>query len=166
MNNKQIDRIITESIHNFILKEIGDTYNPVRNNDNSNYQDELNNELSPKQKEYAFKRHCQNQAAIQGRRNQTNNFDQYAADQWNNDYGFKNPNGKDGEATDWRMVYGRRTPIVQFDDNQKPLNNAGHRAGLRKKLEQGYKAARYAPKTDNDSQELYYDGYGYNEYIK
>ena len=162
MNNKQIDRIITESIHKFILNEIGDTYNPVRNKDNSNYQDELNNELSSKQKEYAFKRHCQNQAAIQGRRNQANNFEQYATDQWNNDYGFENPNGKDGEATNWKMVYGRRMPLIQFDDNQKPLNNAGHRAGLRKKLDQGYKAAKYAPKTDNDSQELYYDGYGYN----
>ena len=156
LNEQSLKRLIREA-----LNEIGDTYRPIKNNKTEYTEREGNDGLTKSQKEYAFKRHCENLAKQQGRDNLAKSFDMYAADQWNNDYGFENHDGKPGEVEDYWMDYDRPYPMFSYKYGDKHLSNIGHRAGLRKKLDNGYRSREVAPRYDeNDGEEKFYDGWG------
>lgn len=89
-------------------------------------------------------------------------FGKHASDQWEKEYGFDNHNGLPGEAESWHMGNDNRSPRVSFkNDGSKKLNNIGHRPGLRKKLDQGGKAASVAPNYNSETgNEVFNNGYG------
>lgn len=152
-----LHRIVRKCI-NEALNEIGDTFNPVKSKDVE--RDEwLNNDLSDKQKEYAFARKCEAEALAQGRPRQAATFRRRAAEIWNKYFGFKNPSAEDGEMEFMNMKEYEGEPRIEFNFKGNPSRVENQKAAYRNKIEKGRKAHSIAPKYNRETGKVeYFDG--------